>query len=152
MTKKKEYRKKYYLTNKEKEQEQSKNFFKNNPNYQKEYYKLNKEKKLKYFKEYREKNNHIISWRKMLWSSMRRLGKKKESSSIDLLGYSAKELKEHLESKFLEGMSWENRNSWHIDHIIPVTKFDKNTDIKIVNALSNLQPLWKKDNISKGNR
>jgi len=40
-------------------------------------------------------------------------------------------------------MSWENHGEWHIDHIKPVSSFDKDTPMNIVNALSNLQPLWK---------
>jgi len=39
-------------------------------------------------------------------------------------------------------MSWDNHGEWHIDHIKPVSKFDKETPMSIVNALSNLQPLW----------
>jgi hypothetical protein len=49
-------------------------------------------------------------------------------------------------------MSWENWDEWHIDHIIPISKFEKETDPKIVNSLSNLQPLWASDNIRKSNR
>ena len=41
---------------------------------------------------------------------------------------------------------------WHIDHKKPVSLFDKNTDASIVNELNNLQPLWKLENLSKGNR
>ena len=39
-------------------------------------------------------------------------------------------------------MSWDNYGEWHIDHIKPLTLFDDNTPIHVVNALSNLQPLW----------
>ena len=69
-----------------------------------------------------------------------------------MLGYSALELKIHLQNLFTEGMSWDNHGKWHIDHIKPVSKFDKNTLPSIVNALSNLQPLWAIDNIQKGNQ
>ena len=36
------------------------------------------------------------------------------------------ELKEYIESKWLEGMSWENYGpkGWHIDHIIPAGILD----------------------------
>ena len=80
------------------------------------------------------------------------MGKKKEASTIDCLGYSALELKEHLEGLFKEGMTWENHGEWHIDHIKPVSSFDKNTHPSIVNSLSNLQPLWAYENLSKGNK
>jgi len=39
-------------------------------------------------------------------------------------------------------MSWDNYGEWHVDHIKPLISFDKNTHPSIVNALSNLQPLW----------
>jgi len=39
-------------------------------------------------------------------------------------------------------MNWGNYGEWHIDHIKPVSSFDKTIPINVVNALSNLQPLW----------
>lgn len=51
-------------------------------------------------------------------------------------------LKSSYEQLFTEGMSWENYGEWHIDHIKPVASFNKDTPMNIVNALSNLQPLW----------
>lgn len=49
-------------------------------------------------------------------------------------------------------MSWENWGEWHIDHIKPVSKFEKNDLPSVVNSLSNLQPLWAKDNLSKSSK
>jgi hypothetical protein len=68
------------------------------------------------------------------------------------LGYSAQDLKDHLEKQFKEGMCWENYGEWHIDHIRPISSFDKNDDPKIINALSNLQPLWALENYIKSNK
>jgi len=51
------------------------------------------------------------------------LGKKCASSS-ELLGISYQGLKECLEEQFTEGMTWENRSDWHVDHIVPCTAFD----------------------------
>lgn len=60
----------------------------------------------------------------------------------------------HLESKFVEGMTWENRSEWHIDHIRPIASFNYATpddpEFKQCWSLSNLQPLWAKENMSKG--
>jgi len=95
---------------------------------------------------------HVYAWRSMLKSVLRRFGTKKEQKTIEMLGYSAEDLKKHIESLFLEGMSWENWGKWEIDHIKPVSSFDKTTDTKIVNDLNNLQPLWKSDNIKKGTK
>lgn len=95
------------------------------------------------------KNNHIIAWRTLLNNTLKRLGTKKESSTIELLGYSALELKNHIEKQFTDGMSWINYGKWHIDHKKPVSLFDKSEKVAIVNALSNLQPLWALDNLKK---
>lgn len=104
--------------------------------------------------EYREKvsKNPATMWRQLLRRVLSQFGKKKENRTIDLLGYSAIELKEHLEKLFLPGMSWDNRKEWHIDHIRPVSSFPMETPINIVNALNNLQPLWAKDNLKKSKK
>lgn len=76
----------------------------------------------------------------------------KKSSAIELLGCTIDELKEHLSAKFTEGMSFENHGLWHIDHIMPCDAFDL-TDPeqqKECFHFTNLQPLWAKDNLSKG--
>lgn len=76
------------------------------------------------------------------------------TSTEKQLGYTKHQFIAHIESLWLEGMSWDNRSDWHIDHIIPVKYFmDKGVrDISAINALSNLRPLWAKDNISKGSK
>jgi hypothetical protein len=72
------------------------------------------------------------------------------------LPYTVQELRSHLESKFTDDMSWDNYGKWHIDHIKPDSWFTyssvEDQDFKDSWALSNLQPLWAKDNLSKGNR
>ena len=78
-------------------------------------------------------------------------GTKKEGHTFELLGYTPKELIEHITSKLKPGMTWGNYglNGWHIDHVKAMAEFES-WDPKIVNALSNLQPLWSRENISKG--
>jgi hypothetical protein len=77
----------------------------------------------------------------------------KTGSTVEMLGCSIPELKRHLESKFTEGMNWDNygRFGWHIDHIIPCSAFnisDKKEQFKCFH-FSNLQPLWAEDNLKK---
>lgn len=80
----------------------------------------------------------------------------KNNRTFEILGYSKEDLKEHFESKFTDGMSWDNMSEWHIDHIRPVSSFNYTTtkceDFKKCWALNNLQPLWAADNLSKGNK
>lgn len=75
----------------------------------------------------------------------------KHSSTKDLLGCTIEFLKKHLESKFAEGMTWDNRSEWHIDHIIPCSSFDMAIpeEQKKCFHYTNLQPLWAVDNLRK---
>lgn len=78
----------------------------------------------------------------------------KSGSAVNDLGCSIDFLKQYLESKFLPSMSWENygRSGWHIDHIRSLNSFNLNNRQELLKAChySNLQPLWAKDNLSKG--
>lgn len=98
---------------------------------------------------YRKKYPHTVAWRSVLNHTLERLGTLKEGKTIEMLGYSALDLKHHIEKQFIEGMSWENHGEWHIDHVKAVAKFNSESDIKEVCALENLQPLWAFDNLSK---
>lgn len=108
----------------------------------KQWRKENKEHLNELQSKYRKENPHTIAWRSILHSALNRLGTKKQGHTIDLLGYSAIQLKEHIEKQFTEGMTWDNHGDWHIDHIKAVTKFDNSEDVRIVCALQNLRPLW----------
>ena len=76
----------------------------------------------------------------------------KKGSAVNDLGCSISFLKQHLESLFSFGMSWENYGKWHVDHIKPLVSFDLTIREQFLKAchFTNLQPLWAKDNISKG--
>ena len=83
-------------------------------------------------------------------------GKAKTGSAVVDLGCSIDDLKKYLENQFQPDMTWDNwsRNGWHIDHIVPLSKFDLSNREELLKAChySNLQPLWAKDNIRKGNK
>ena len=76
--------------------------------------------------------------------------------ALELLGCTIEEHQEYLESKFTEGMTWENHGlkGWHIDHILPLNEggatLTEEEKIKRIHY-TNTQPLWAKDNYSKGN-
>ena len=80
-------------------------------------------------------------------------GRKGGAAWEALVGYSTADLREHLERQFLKGMSWENMGEWHIDHIVPLSSFTitgpDDPELRRAWALSNLRPLWAKDNIRK---
>ena len=128
-------------------------------NHVKDYYKKNKtiinsktaeKNKIKYHRNplFRLKDNLRSRLRKALKNNC------KSGSSIKDLGCSIEEFKKYLESKFQEGMSWENRRDWHIDHIKPLSFFDLSNREQFLEAChyTNLQPLWAKDNLIKGSK
>jgi len=79
---------------------------------------------------------------------------KKHYKSIDLLGCTVLNARVHLEKQFKEGMTWGNHGTrgWHIDHIIPCSSFDLTDPEQQKKCFhyTNLQPLWAKENMSKG--
>jgi hypothetical protein len=49
-------------------------------------------------------------------------------------------------------MTWDNYGEWHIDHIIPLSSAKTESELIDLFNYKNTQPLWAKDNLSKGNR
>lgn len=115
----------------------------------------NKDKLNKYFVN-RRANDEIFKMnaymRNMICRVLKRSYSDKTNTTVIMLGYTADQLVEHIESLFVEGMSWDNYGEWHIDHIVPVKWWLDNgvTDPSMINALINLQPLWAVDNLIKG--
>lgn len=80
------------------------------------------------------------------------LGKRKEFRTEEYVGCSWDELRQYLESQFLDGMTWKNYGEvWHIDHIIPKSSFDftKEEDIFKCWNYKNLRPEYSNENIIK---
>lgn len=126
-----------------------------------------KQQKAEYDKQYRQRNKKRIrafqsEWNKksikhkIVRNLRRRVhhalkGETKSESTLSLLGCSINYLKEYLESKFQQGMTWDNYGEWHIDHIKPCSAFDLSDPVqqKECFAYTNLQPLWAIDNLKK---
>lgn len=72
----------------------------------------------------------------------------------ELLGTTISEVRNHLENQFRDGMTWENHGEWHIDHRRPLASFNllEKEEQKKAFHYTNLQPLWAKENLSKGAR
>lgn len=142
----------------------------------KNYYKLNKQKIFNQHKQYlsnpitrkRRAKNHVeyvkkrkkedlqfkinLSLRSSLTNGLKARGFKKLNKFEILVGCTTKELKVHIENQFKEGMDWNNKGKWHIDHIKPCASFNLLSleEQKKCFHYTNLQPLWGKDNLSKG--
>lgn len=78
------------------------------------------------------------------------------SRTLSRLGYTATELRSHLERQFLRGMTWDNMGEWHIDHIVPLSSFTFDSvddpEFRRAWALTNLRPLWGVDNLRKSDK
>ena len=74
----------------------------------------------------------------------------KRGKTIDIVGCDWNTFASHIERQFIDGMSWENRSEWHIDHIVPLASAKTEEDVIRLNHFTNLRPLWAKDNLSKG--
>jgi len=123
----------------------------------KEWHRNNKERVNEYRRRKRQENigfRIACNLRKRLSFLLSKSITSKTRQTMTLLGCNLEELKEHLSSKFQDGMSFENYGKWHLDHIIPCDSFDL-TDTKnqeICFHYTNLQPLWAKDNRIKSNK
>jgi hypothetical protein len=138
--------------------------------YSKEWREKNKSRKIEMDKQYRLKNKEKINRQRTekyyadtdfrIAHSLRnriRLAlqkSQKRGNTIQLLGCSIQEFKDHLESLFTEGMSFDNYGKWHIDHILPCSAFDlrNSEEQEICFHFTNLQPLWENDNLSKSDK
>lgn len=72
-----------------------------------------------------------------------------------LVGYSLKELQEHLEKQFDAKMNWNNYGSyWWVDKIIPVRAYSFSTygEFKKCWSLKNLRPLQKNEIMRKSDK
>ena len=133
---------------------------------------LNKEKVSEYNKKYASENAEVLNEKRKIHIKNRRKvdplfilvrrercrvyealkGKRKSARTENLIGCSYQELKDHIESLFVDGMGWHNMGLWHIDHIQPLSSFDL-SDIeqqKIAFNYKNQQPLWAEENMKKG--
>lgn len=78
-------------------------------------------------------------------------GKHKVHRTSERLGCTVHFFKKWLESQFEKGMSWSNYGKWHIDHIVPVSRFDLSKQSELLKCChyTNMRPLWAKENMQK---
>ena len=150
------YRKEKYQKNKRMERATNKAWARNNKKRRKVYLK-------KYQEINRTENNtrqraiwasnplHKIkkTIRTSLYKALKNKNYTKKSRTHTILGCSWNFLKSYIETQFSRGMSWENHGEWHLDHIVPVSLGETEEEIVSLNHYTNLQPLWKDDNLIK---
>lgn len=158
--------KRYYNTNKENILRKYKEYASNKKGELKEYHKkwrgINKEKIRKrrnlYEKNKKEKDptyKLTSVFRNSINAAIKEQNIKKTKGILKILGYTKQDLIKHIENLFEEGMSFENYGKWHIDHIIPISKFKyesiEDEEFKECWSLPNLRPCWAYENLSKHN-
>jgi hypothetical protein len=76
-----------------------------------------------------------------------------ERGAMRYVGCSVEHLIAHLESLFVDGMSWANfgRGGWHIDHVFPIARADlaDPVELRAVFHWKNCRPLWESENYAK---
>lgn len=178
----KEYNRNYREANKEKIAEKKKAYYEANKEKYKAYCEANKEKIAERKKAYHEANREkssqrsadyyrkrkddplfrlIRNYRNSCLKAFQSIGQKKNNSSLKLLGLKTwQQLAKHLSKQFYnhpktgKKMTFDDHGiyGWHIDHIIPMSTAKTEEDIIKLCHYTNLQPLWAKDNLSKGNK
>jgi hypothetical protein len=164
----------YFQKNKQSHLEKKQNWRKNNPEKYKKQIKdywskvkdVQTEKKKIWINNNRKKYNDywnnrkkeepefklLTGMRSRLSSYLKKLNISKTNKTFEIVGCTPELLKEHLEKQFTDGMTWENRNKWHIDHIIPLSSAKTEDELYKLCHYTNLQPLWAEDNLRKSNK
>jgi hypothetical protein len=175
------YHKEYYQKDKENQKQRYQENKEDKINYQKQYYTDNKEKVQSYIKEWSEENKEELKIkfrdymrvyqtqrkqtdplyklsgriRHSIYQSLKKNRINKNNSTVEILGCTFKELKQHIESQFEPWMNWNNMGgkviteqniNWDIDHIIPISSAKTEEDIIKLNHYTNLRPLCSYNN------
>lgn len=95
----------------------------------------------------------LTNMRTRVGDIMKRRSYKKMLPTIKILGAPLEIVKQHIESQFLPGMTWENHGKgkgfWNYDHIIPLAKAQTEEELLELFHYTNMAPLWFEDNIKK---
>lgn len=151
----KQYEENKRFTNPTLTKEKLKKFYEKNPEKRQEYRKNYKNRKHEQRKERRNSDvifNLVNRVRCRIWKYLTINNITKKNRTLDIVGCTPQELKEHLEKQFSNGMTWENRIEWHIDHIIPLSSAKTEEELYKLCHYTNLQPLWAVENMKKGNK
>ena len=173
-----EYRKKWHQDNREKNKESSKRWRKENmeraSEYYEKYYQENKERKAEYYKKWYKENKGKRDEQHKKWRQSKRESDplfklrcnlrsrtcmafkvsswKKNTKTQEMLGTDYETAFKHIESRFRQGMSWDNFGEWQIDHIIPLSSAKSKEELVKLCHYTNLQPLWANENKTKGDK
>lgn len=149
------------ITFREKEKKRRRDHYKNNIETEREkskkYYHENKELLRKQNNEWKNNKRKTDGFYRMKLNLRHRLrdyllGESKSKRTHDIVGLDKFAFKSYVESKFAEGMTWENYGKWHLDHIKPLYLAKDNEEALLLNHYTNLQPLWAEENLKKNRK
>lgn len=164
LEKNKQYHREYYKEHRTEYIQRKQQWRKDNPEREaetkKRYVCENRDKLNEYHRKWKEEKRNTDATYKLKTNISRRiryelntlLKGKKTKRTTELLGCSIEEFKTHLESKFQEGMCWNNYGKvWEIDHIIPCNAWNLAEEFDSICCWNyrNLHPLLKEDNRRK---
>ncbi len=152
-----------YIENRELRLEKQKKYRENNSKIIDVWKNNNKDKIRLYGREYRKKrmsNDELYKLKiqvgKMVLSTFSRKNWTKRNKTSSIIGCDYKTFKQHIESLFLPGMTWDNHGSgrgfWHYDHHIPISSAKDVNDIYRLNHFKNIKPMWEEDNLKKSDK
>ena len=148
-----EYDKKFYLLNKGIGIKSTEEYKEERRKYAIEYRMTHRAQLAKYR---RSRLKEDIQYRiaNILRSRLSKVVRDRSVSAARDLGCTVSEFLQYLEKQFLPGMSWDKLGQIHIDHKIPLSRFDLTDKSQVLKAVhyTNLQPLWAEDNYKKGNK
>lgn len=115
---------------------------------------INSKKNIYYIKRRKEDNffNIKSKLRIRLYHILKDKNLYKRYHFFEYIGCDRNTLINHLENQFTDGMTWDNKGKWHIDHIIPLSSAKTEEELYKLCHYTNLQPLWGIDNIKKGSK
>ena len=151
-------RKKRYYDNQNKSQEYSKEYYNKNKEHSNkvssEWNKKNKDKRKNINNKHRQLPNVKlrVNLRHRVYMFLKTKSIIKNKKTMEIIGCDFVFIKNYLESKFIDGMSWENYGKWHVDHLIPLSSANSEEEIYKLCHYTNLQPLWSEENLKKGKK
>jgi hypothetical protein len=117
-------------------------------------YKQNNPEALK--EKYRKQNKNIhrkirSSLNSRINAALNSQGRRKGTRTFEYIGCSMQHFMKWFEFQFVDGMTWENKGQWHIDHVKPCSSYDLTNSVQVEECFhwTNLQPLWGCDNMKK---
>lgn len=89
---------------------------------------------------------------RMYRSTLRRAGMalRGRASPANAVGCGHPELRDHIARQFRTGMCWDRYRQWEVDHVRPLSSARTLSELVSLCHYSNLQPLWRSENLRKG--